>query len=252
MAETPKAMLRRWLQEKAAPEAAAWAIPALDALAASRAERDLHIFLGMAPRRLGRGALALSAAEIAASDAARPGWAPARWSLDGAARVLALLTFRAADRGPGAFADTFRDLRRTADAAELIALYRGFPLYPEPETLEPEAGEALRSNLTPVFEAIAHHNPYPRDHFAEHRWNHMILKAVFVGSALAPIQGLRARANPELARMLADYARERWAAGRAVAADLWIPVLPFRDDPAVAAVLARAVATGELTQEALT
>ena len=64
-----------------------------------------------------------------------------------------------------------------------------------------------------VFEAVAHRSPYPREQFAENRWNHMVLKALFVGSALHPIQGLEERANPALARMLCDYAHERWAAG---------------------------------------
>jgi PAS domain S-box-containing protein len=37
----------------------------------------------------------------------------------------------------------------------MIALYRGLPLYPDPESLHFECGEGLRSNLKPVFEAIA-------------------------------------------------------------------------------------------------
>jgi hypothetical protein len=120
-------------------------------------------------------------------------------------------------------------LRRTADAGEMIALYRGLSLYPEPESLAFEVGEGLRSNMRAVFEAIAHNNPYPRDHFDEHRWNHMVLKALFVGSRLSPIMGIDERANPELARILLDYAHERWAAGRAVSPELWRCVGPFID-----------------------
>ncbi len=67
---------------------------------------------------------------------------------------------------------------------------------------------------------MAHRNPYPSERFAENRWNHMVLKAIFVGSPLHPIQGLDARANPPLARMLCDYAHERWAAGRPVSPEL--------------------------------
>ena len=79
----------------------------------------------------------------------------------------------------------------------------------------------------------------------------MILKALFVGSTLAPINGLQQRANPELARILVDYALERWAAGRVVSDELWIPVRPFRDAPEVKALLERARADGHL-KEALT
>ena len=59
------------------------------------------------------------------------------------------------------FAARFSDLCRTADAAEAIALYRGLPLYPGPERLEPQAAEGVRTNMRAVFEAVAHRNPYP-------------------------------------------------------------------------------------------
>ncbi|MEM7490902.1 MAG: EboA domain-containing protein [Pseudomonadota bacterium] len=224
----------------------AWLDDSLDRLRHGATERDLHIFLGLAPRRLGKADLGLSAADLAEAETVLPGWHPADWSVDGAARVLGLATFDA--QRP--FADVFKDLRRTADAAEMVALYRGLPFYPAPETLHFEVGEGLRSNLKPVFEAVAHHNPYPRDHFDEQRWNHMILKALFVGSRLTPIVGLRARANPELACILVDFAQERWAAGRPVPEDLWIPVAPFRDTPALKPVLDAAAAAGKLTEEA--
>lgn len=246
MTERPADLLRAWVLARAGDQSR-WVEDSLSALAAGAPERDLHIFLGYAPRRLGKADLALTEAERAAADAAHSGWRPAGWSVDGAARVLALLIYK----GPRSFAETFKDLRRTADAAEMVALYRGLPLYPEPDALAFEVGEGLRSNLRPVFEAIAHDNPYPRDEFDDHRWNHMVLKALFVDTTLAPIIGLEERANAELARILVDYAHERWAAGRPVTPELWIPVRPFADDPAIAPALAKAKAEGRLMEDAL-
>lgn len=246
MTETPKTLLCRWVSAQSGDQAE-WLAEQLDTLAAGGPERALHIFLGFAPRKLGKADLALTDADKAAADAAHPGWSPEGWSVDGAARVLGLLTYKP-DRP---FADVFKDLRRTSDVGEMIALYRGLPLYPNPESLFFEVGEGLRSNLKPVFEAIAHHNPFPRDHMDEHRWNHMILKALFVDSQLSPIVGLRDRANPELARILIDYANERWAAGRPVTDELWIPVRPFADHPEIAPLLATATAEGRLTKEVL-
>jgi hypothetical protein len=98
-----------------------------------------------------------------------------------------------------------------------------------------------------VFEAVAHRNPYPREQFSENRWNHMVLKALFVGSTLAPIQGLDQRANPALMRMLCDYAHERWAAGRPVSPELWRCVGAFADAEALAD-LQRVLATGAATE----
>lgn len=223
-----------------APEHSEWITNSLEKLSQGAAERDLYIFFGLAPRRLGKSDLRLSPEIRSAARAARPGWSLDGWTVDGAARVLALLEFRRTR----AFAEIFKDFRRTADVAELITLYRGLPLYPDPEDLHFEVGEGLRSNLRSVFEAIAHDNPFPKEQFDQHRWNHMVLKALFVGSPLAPIQGLDDRANADLALMLVDYARERQSAGRPISPELWPLVQRFRNDPQISAALQRFHADG--------
>ena len=114
-----------------------------------------------------------------------------------------------------------------ADIDELVAFYRGLPLYPDPAQHVLRAAEGVRSNMRVVFEAVAHRNPYPAEHFVESAWNQMVLKALFVGTRLDLIAGLDARANPALARMLSDYAHERWAASRPVSPELWRCVGPF-------------------------
>ncbi len=239
----PATLLRDWVL-RAASDQGAWFDAQLSALP-SGAERDLHIFLGLAPRRLGKADLALTDADLRAAETARPGWDPRGLSVDGAARLAGLLSFQ----GARAFAETFKDLRRTADAAEMITLYRGLPLYPDPASLAFEAGEGLRSNIKAVFEAIAHRNPYPRDHFDQHRWNHMVLKALFVGSPLAPVVGLDARANPELAVIMRELAHERWAAGRPVTPELWRCVGPFADADGAMDDLARAFSGDALDRQ---
>jgi len=239
-------LLRRWVLSQAGAESG-WVEEQCGLLAKSGRERDLHIFLGLAPRRLGKADLRIDDTDLAAARAACRDWMPMGWSLDGAARILGLLAFR----GSRPFVETFKELRRTADAAELIALYRGLPLFPDPQSLDFEVGEGLRSNLKPVFEAIAHHNPFPRDHFDQHRWNHMILKALFVDSRLSPVVGLRERANLELARIILDYAEERWSAGRPVFQELWILVHPFMQDPQIRATIDRSVQAGRLAEETL-
>lgn len=222
--DTPKKLLSAWIDRQAAPDAAAWLRDRLAEVAADPGDRALDLTLGRIPRVLGRADLALGPGDLAAADMARPGWSPAGWSLDGAARVLALLGLPGDGRP---FVLRFRRLRQTSDAGELVALLRGLPLYPDPPSLEPEAAEGLRSSMRSVFEAVAHHNPYPAEAFGRHRWNHMVLKALFIGSTLAPIYGLDARANGELALILRDYARERRAAGRPVQPELWRCVGPF-------------------------
>ena len=233
-------LLRLWLRRQLPQAASAWLEEQLTKLGAATGDRDLYIALGLVPRKLGKADLELSKADLKAAGQARADWDPRGWSVDQAARILILLHAG----GTGArFAARFGQLCRTADVAEAIAFYRGLPLYPDAPLLEAQAAEGTRTNMRAVFEAVAHRSPYPKEQFAENRWNHMVLKALFVGSALHPIQGLDERANPMLARMLCDYAHERWAAGRPVSPELWRCVGPFADTEALAD-LQRVLATG--------
>jgi len=75
------------------------------------------------------------------------------------------------------------------------------------------------------------------------------VKTLFIGSRLAPIQGLDARRNADLARMLIDYADERRAAGRSISPELWRCVAPFAG-PAEVARLAAILRDGTETEAA--
>ncbi len=217
-------LLREWIGRQVPERSAAWLDQQLEALGAAESDRALHIGLGLSPRRLGKDDLSLDAGDLERADRARPGWDPRGWSVDEAARILMLIS---GCGGGQAFADRFTGLCRSAEVGEAIAFYRGLPLYPEPELLEGQAAEGIRTNMRAVFEAVAHRNPFPRERFDQNRWNQMVLKALFVDSTLYPMQGLDERANPELAHILCDYAHERWAAGRAVSPELWRCVGPF-------------------------
>jgi hypothetical protein len=218
-------LLRSWLKRQLAEPQFAWLDGQLGRLADGKV-RDLEILFGLAPRKLGHADLSLTADDLAAAKKARSDWDPREWTIGQAARILALLEFAAAGKN---FAETFQQLCRTAEVGELVALYRGLPLYPDPAALDWQVGEGLRTSMRSVFEAIAHRSPYPKENFSEDRWNHMVLKALFIGSRLAPIQGLDQRRNPTLAQILSDYAHERWEAGRPVTPELWRCLGPFAE-----------------------
>lgn len=247
--EAAQRLLLEWLEGRLDAPLRAWLNEQIEALAHGPSDGTLHLALGLAPRKLGHAALAVSATERAAAEAALPGWQPSGWSVADAARIAMLSRVSHAGAASAPFAPRFRALCATADVAELTALYRGLPLYAQGETLVAQVGEGLRSNMRGVFEAIAHGNPYPRQHFDEHRWNHMVLKALFVGSALAPIQGLDERANLELARIMCDFAHERRAAGRPVPFEIWRCVGPFASGPMLDD-LATALASAEPAEQA--
>jgi hypothetical protein len=222
----PLALLLHWLGRQAAPDAVAWLEEQLGSLSRRSGNQQLYVAMGLASRRFARSDLELDEDDFASARRVRPGLDPRGWSLADAARILMLVEI---SRREADFAAVFRDLCRTADVSEAVAFYRGLPLYDRPAELESQAAEGARSNMRVVFEAVAHRNPYPRERFDEQRWNHMVLKALFIGSPLSPIQGLDERNNPRLAAMLCDFAHERWAAGRTVSPELWRCVGPFAD-----------------------
>ena len=112
---------------------------------------------------------------------------------------------------------TVRDLFRRGEVRERIAVLRALPQL-SGDNVE-LAIDACRTNVVPVFEAIACDNPYPAKHFPDHAFNQMVLKALFVGASVAKIVGLAERTTDELVRMVEAYASERRAAGRPVPED---------------------------------
>lgn len=219
---TPVDLLRQWLEARLPADARAWLFNAADKLRGGN-DTELYRSISLVSRKIGKADLALTGAQLKSAHAARAGWDPSDWSNDQAARIYLLLV--STTDGP-AFQRRLDQLCITADVGELVAFYRGLPLYPEQPRYALRAAEGVRSNMKAVFEAVAHRNPYPAEQFSELAWNQMVLKTLFIGSTLHPVQGLDRRANPALARMLCDYAHERWAAGRPISHELWRCVGP--------------------------
>jgi hypothetical protein len=171
VSEAVRILLKSWLRGQLPADKSSWFEGELAKLAQGR-QRDLDLLFGLSPRKLGRADLELSSDDLAAATNARGKWDPRFWTIDEAARILALLEYAAAG---GNFAAAFGDLCRTAEVGEAVALYRGLPLYPDPAALEWQVGEGLRTSMRAVFEAIAHRSPFPSENFSEDRWNHMVL-----------------------------------------------------------------------------
>lgn len=113
-----------------------------------------------------------------------------------------------------------RDVFRTGDNRERIALLESLSLLPAPERFVDTAVEACRTHVQDVFEAIACNNPYPAAHFADLNFGQMIMKALFTGAPLSRIQHWQKRTTLDLQRMARDFAAERSAAGRQVPDDV--------------------------------
>lgn len=121
-------------------------------------------------------------------------------------------------------------LFETAEMQEAVALTRSLPYLPNPSSFLLRATDAVRSNMGPVFDAIAFGNTYPKEYFNEAAWNQLVLKCIFNDKAIHQIIGLDERANQALADTLSDFAHERWSAGRRVPSQVWRLVPRFMNE----------------------
>lgn len=146
------------------------------------------------------------------------------WSVDEAARAVLLTALPL--RGQ-ALADEVTRLHRHGDPAERRAVLRTLPLLDLGDLALPLVRETLRGNDTTLIEAAL--GPYAAAHLPDAEYRQAVLKCVFCEIPLDRVTGLDTRADHELARMLADFAHERIAAGRAVPQDILPVVQAFPD-----------------------
>nr|WP_255481136.1 EboA domain-containing protein [Pontibacter sp. Tf4] len=215
---------------------------------ASETGKELYVPFSAAPRYVGKVPLNLTSEELEEATQLRKGFNPGNWTTDQLARTILLLSLPSEEADT--YSKTILKLFGTADMGELVALYAALALLPHPEKFVHQATEGIRTNMGNVYEAIALHNPYPAENFTEAAWNQMVLKAIFTGKSLHKIFGLDERSNPELARMLSDYAHERWAAGRTVTPELWRPVGPHINETIVLDINKLFSSENETEQEA--
>lgn len=239
-------LLYHWLLKSVSEKAFAWLEQKQAQIASGAPERVFFTAFSAVPRYLGKQDLQLTFQDLEAAQDVIPGWYPDHWSVDQAGRTLLLLALPHDDAQ--GYVQTLDQVFCSADMGELVVLYQSLPLLPHPELHRYRTAEGIRSNMTNVFQAIALRNPYPANYLDNAAWNQMVLKAVFVGSPLHLIWGLDRRTNPELARMLADYAHERWAAKRSVTPELWRAVGRFADN-AIITDLEKVLANGAIDEQ---
>ena len=117
-----------------------------------------------------------------------------------------------------------------ADKSELETFLKYLLVLPYAENFKNVAVDALRTNITPVFDALAYYNPYPSTYFSEDEWNQMFLKAAFMQRNLSYITEIDKMANQKLAKIISDYAHERWKASRDIDPYFWRPVTHFMNE----------------------
>lgn len=136
------------------------------------------------------------------------------WTIDDAVRTLVICALRLP---PDALLATVKDLYLRGDAAEKRGVLRSLDLLDLGDGALPLVWDALRTNDTRLVAAAL--GRYAALHLDPAAWRQGILKCLFVGVPLADVADLKRRTDPELVRMVRDFADERRAAGRPVPPD---------------------------------
>lgn len=208
--------LQRAVRARCSEPAAQWFTAALET-AASGSDQQVLARYTAASRQVGTIPL-----DVTARPAAEPGFdatAVAHWTTADAVRTSLLLA-RTATADAEAFEALAVQCFEHGDTGEQISWLRGVAFLPRPERFLPLVIDACRTNIVPLFEAVACENVFPARHFPERNLNQLVMKALFNDIRLARIVGLGPRLNADLARMATDFAAERRAAGRSVPSDI--------------------------------
>lgn len=187
--------------------------------------RKLFMAFNQASRYFEKKLNRLNKGDLVEADKISRGFRPDTWNQLQTARIYLLLHFRG--NNAEHFIQTVDRLVESADMHEQEAVYAALPLLPYQENLKLRAAEGLRTNITSVFDSIALNNPYPAKYLDEQAWNQLVIKSFFLQRPIYQIVDADSRANESLAKILVDYAHERWAAGREVMPELWRFVGPF-------------------------
>jgi hypothetical protein len=204
------------LETRATPEGLAWLREASANIAADPAA--IRTRFPMVGRKVGREPL-------------DPGADPAdifAWTVDDAARTLLLLALGDAAEGE------LGELYRFGDAAERRGILRALPFLDLGDRALYLTDDAIRTNDTRLIAAAL--GPYATEHLSDAQYDQAVLKCVFVGVPITPIDGIPARVTPDGARMLAAFVHERVAAGRDVPAEVWIVIDKYPHAEEIAAI----------------
>lgn len=216
--------LLKILEDNVSEENKAWLLSKIKNIVETESTKDLYLTYSLIPTKI-KTTDQLSFPEDSDGLGGYLGLQDA--NLQQIARIY--LLFKVLEAKEEFFKSKVANIIEVADKSELETFLKFLVLLPNPENYKAQAVEALRTNISTVFDAIALNNPYPALYFNEQQWNQMYLKAAFMQQDLTAIEQVDKRANQELARIISDYAHERWAASREIDPHFWRPVSNYMD-----------------------
>lgn len=199
-----------------------WLLNKIDAIIANESTRDLYMTYSLIASKFKPGESLVLELE---NEELKQYLKLQNASIAQLARIYLLIRILTASTG--FFKDKVANIIQIADTGELETFLKYLVLLPNAEDFSYVAVDALRTNIASIFDAISAYNPYPTLYFDDQQWNQMFLKAAFMDRDLTTFNSIDKKANKDLARIISDYAHERWAAGREIDPHFWRPVSKY-------------------------
>ena len=219
------AQLLKILEDNVDNENKQWLLSKIEGIVESESTKDLYLTYSLVPTKI-RSEKDLS---LALDDKELKAYLEIQHAdLQQIGRIY--LLYKVLEAKEDFFKAKVANIIEVADKSELETFLKFLVLLPHPENYKVQAVEALRTNISTVFDAIALNNPYPALYFNEQQWNQMYLKAAFMQQNLNEIVQVEQRGNKELTRIISDNAHERWAASREIDPCFWRPVSNFMNE----------------------
>jgi hypothetical protein len=207
------------LRRSLSPDALEWLMSKTALIIEEEKSVQLHLCFAHLPRFATKQTFEVLDQEIKQIESELAGFTIHNWTLDKLSRVWLLMQIPSTHKE--IYLKKINSLFATAEMNEQIALYTALPLYSYPKEWVARCEEGIRSNIGTVLEAIMYHNPYPAQFLSESSWNQLVLKAFFTEKDVQQIIGLNERMNESLSATLQDYIKERLAASRTVAPEIY-------------------------------
>lgn len=204
------------VKSKLTVKEADWINARTDIVSKIENSNKFSVFFSLASRFIGHEEISWNTDEFSALENIYPGFEKTIWTKLDLARVILMMTLDVSINE-----ETLKSFFEIADMKEQTSLYKGLYLLENASDFEKQTMEGIRTNMVNVFDAIASGNPFAQTYLNEDAWNQLILKSFFLDRKLYNIQNIDQGKNENLANMLQDYIKERWAAGRQVSLEIW-------------------------------
>ena len=195
-------------------------------ISAEETKQKFPVFFSMTSRFISNSNIDWSEKERLDLEELYPGFSKSNWTKQELVRAVLMIHIPVSSNK-----EILNSFYEIAEMQELVAVFKGLHLLKNANEFTKMVEEGIRTNMVNVFDGLIAGNPFPQTYLEEWAWNQLVLKAFFLDRPIYTMQFVDEGKNENLANMLQDYVRERWAANRTISPEIWRLINGYlRDD----------------------